>query len=240
MTASPANQQAWTLYGQRQLDHGYTPPVPDRIDWGFGGGHGAEALGPVHGKRVLDIGSGPGHHAVHLARAHGALVDGVDLSPTQHRRAMQAHSDEPGVRFFHSDVAEHLRKSQPYDAAYSVRSVACIDPSDLLPALRHGLTANAPLVFSALHTDSDGVGPSDSVSARELPVRLRDDEPIPVRMWVLAPGLWEELLSGHGFTVEAVDLLPAPGDDNPAVLQLVRARRVRTGHPPPVLNSTGK
>ncbi|MEU9362717.1 methyltransferase domain-containing protein [Streptomyces sp. NPDC048301] len=227
MSASPAHEHAWTVYGQRQLDHGYTPPVPERIDWAFDSddGPGAEALGPIRGKRVLDIGSGPGHHAVHLARSHGALVDGVDLSPTQHRRAIRSHGCEPRVRFFHCDVAEHLRRTQPYEAAYSVRSFACIDPLHLLPALRCGLAANAPLVFSALHTDDSGLGPSDSVATRELRVRLRDDEPIPVRMWVLAPRVWEELLTGHGFTVEAVDLLSAPSDDNPAVLQLVRARR---------------
>jgi len=35
MTAQPTNEQSWILYGQRQLDHGYAPPVPDRLDWAF-------------------------------------------------------------------------------------------------------------------------------------------------------------------------------------------------------------
>ncbi|MGW5432403.1 SAM-dependent methyltransferase [Streptomyces sp. NPDC004059] len=97
MTAHPADEQAWTVYGRRQLDFGWSPQVPERIDWGFwpGVGSGAEVLGDIRGKRVLDIGSGPGHHAVHLARAYGALVDGVDLSPTQHRRALDDHGAEP-------------------------------------------------------------------------------------------------------------------------------------------------
>ncbi|MEV6117809.1 methyltransferase domain-containing protein [Streptomyces sp. NPDC052109] len=215
------------MYGRRQLDRGYSPPVPDRLDWGFwaGVGPGADVLGDIRGKRVLDIGSGPGHHAVHLARAYGALVDGVDLSPTQHRRALNDHGAEPGVRFVCADVAEHLRHAQPYEAAYALRSFACVDPGRLLPALRDGLLAGAPLVFSALHTDADGQRPSEVVAPRREYIRLRDEEPIPTRMWVLSPRLWEGLLAAHGFTVEAVDLLTAPDPDNPVIVQLVRARR---------------
>ncbi|MEV5516580.1 bifunctional class I SAM-dependent methyltransferase/NUDIX hydrolase [Streptomyces flaveolus] len=232
MTSDPVHEQCWTVYGQRQLDHGWSPPVPDRIDWGFwpGVGPGAEVLGDIRGKRVLDVGSGPGHHAVHLARAYGALVDGVDLSPTQHRRALNDHGSEPGVRFLCADVAEHLRRVRPYDAAYGLRTFACIDPRHLLPALRDGLVDGAPLVFSALHTDSDGLGPSEEVVSRPELVRLRQEAPIPTLMWVLTPRLWEELLGEHGFEVEGCELLRAPDEDNPGVLQLIRARRRRAAH----------
>lgn len=228
MTAQPTNEQSWILYGQRQLDHGYAPPVPDRLDWAFwpGVGPGAEILGDLRGKRVLDVGSGPGHHAVHLARAHGALVDGIELSPTQHRRAMAGHGSEPGVRFFRADVADHLRHAEPYEAAYGVRSFGCIDPHHLLPALRDGLADGAPLVFSALHTDNEGHGPSGTVAPRRQVIRLREEEPIPIDMWVLTPQVWEDLLAEHCFVVEAVELLRAPESGNPVVVQVVRARRL--------------
>ncbi|MER7493031.1 bifunctional class I SAM-dependent methyltransferase/NUDIX hydrolase [Streptomyces pharetrae] len=234
MTAQPINEQSWIRYGRLQLDHGYSPPVPDRLDWAFwpGAGPGAEILGDLRGKRVLDVGSGPGHHAVHLARAHGALVDGVELSPTQHRRAMTDHGSEPGVCFVHADVADHLRHAEPYEAAYGVRSFGCIDPHRLLPALRDGLADGAPLVFSALHTDSEGRGPSGTVAPRRQVIRLRDEEPIPIDMWVLTPQLWEDLLAEHRFSVEAVDLLRAPRPDDPVVVQVVTARRLpRPGSP---------
>ncbi|WP_067392231.1 bifunctional class I SAM-dependent methyltransferase/NUDIX hydrolase [Streptomyces sp. F-3] len=236
MSTRPTDDRSWTLYGQRQLERGHVPPVPDRIDWGFrpGTGPGTEILGPLAGKRVLDVGSGPGHHAVHLARAHGALVDAVDLSPTQHQRALNAYGTEPGVRFLCADAAGHLRRAEPYEAAYAVRSFACIDPRHLLPALRDGLVDGAPLVFSALHTNGEGRGPSSSVTPRQEFIRLRDEAPIPTRMWVLTPRLWEKLLTDHGFTVEAVELLRAPGADSPAVVQLVRARRGPHRRPPRV------
>ncbi|MFF4836993.1 hypothetical protein [Streptomyces sp. NPDC001315] len=79
MAAEDTNTRAWHMYGQRQLAHAYTPPVPDQLTWTpwEGVGPGAEVLGDVTGRRVLDIGSGAGHHAVHLAQAHGARVTGT-------------------------------------------------------------------------------------------------------------------------------------------------------------------
>ncbi|MFE4689775.1 class I SAM-dependent methyltransferase [Streptomyces sp. NPDC056749] len=201
--------------------------MPHRIDWGFwpGIGPGAELLGDIRGRRVLDIGCGPGHHAVHLARSHGALVSGIDISPTQHRRALDAHGAESGVRFICADIADHLAGTEPYEAAYGLRSFGCIDPHHLLPALRDGLTHGAPLVFSALHTDSEGHGPSGSVIPRHEVIRLRDEEPIATQIWALDPHLWAELLAAHHFTVTATHLLRAPEAGSPVVVQVIQARR---------------
>jgi hypothetical protein len=57
-------------------------------------------------------------------------------------------------------------------------------------------------------------------------VCLRNDPPLPVQMWVLARQLWEDLLTEYGFTVEAIDLLTAPDENNPVVHQLIRAQRL--------------
>lgn len=43
-------------------------------------------------------------------------------------------------------------------------------------------------------------------------ILLRDDPPLPTQMWVLAPQLWEDLLTEYGFRVEAIDLLPHPDE----------------------------
>ncbi|MGW8886274.1 class I SAM-dependent methyltransferase [Streptomyces sp. NPDC055749] len=227
MSEQEAVKETWSQYGRMQISRGYMPPVPEQLRWCFweGVGPGDEVLGPLEGQRVLDIGSGPGHHAVHLARAHGAFVDAVELSPTQHQRAISHFGDEPRVRFVHSDVVDHLRQENGYDVAYAINTLACTNPQLILPALRDALVDSARLVFCALHTSPDTGGPFDRVKSRSAMVRLKDQEPIPVRMWVLTPECWTRLLVDHDFTVASIDLLRPPDDDNPVVVQLIRARR---------------
>lgn len=45
-------------------------------------------------------------------------------------------------------------------------------------------------------------------------------------MWVLAPQLWEDLLTEYGFRVESIDLLHHPDDNALVIQQLIRARRL--------------
>ncbi|NGO75249.1 NUDIX domain-containing protein [Streptomyces sp. YC504] len=223
----PTAREIWTRYGQMQLDRAYMPKVPEQLQWGFwaGVGPGTEALGPIRGRRVLDIGSGPGHHAVHLARDHGALVDAIELSPTQHQRAVEHFTNEPSVRFVNADVVDHLRTAEPYDAAYAIWTFACIDPHHVLPALRDSLRDGSLLVFSALHTNLHGQGPTPTVTPRPEAILVNGEQPIASKAWALTPQLWQDLLSHYGFRVEQCDVLHAPEADNLVAVTFIRARR---------------
>ncbi|MFJ5228223.1 SAM-dependent methyltransferase [Streptomyces sp. NPDC088400] len=158
MTPEDVNAQSWRQNGQRQLERGYMSPIPQQIAWGpwDGVGPGDAALGNITGKRLLDIGSGAGHHAVHLAQRYGARIDAIELSPTQHERAVTHHGHIDGVAFLLGDMVTHLHQAQPYEGAYAIGSLPYLDPTRSLPALRGGLLPGAPLVFSALHTNLHG------------------------------------------------------------------------------------
>ncbi|CAM5617720.1 bifunctional class I SAM-dependent methyltransferase/NUDIX hydrolase [Streptomyces avidinii] len=231
----------WTAYGAHQLTVCPDLPEIERWDWGIADtAPGLESLGDVKGLRVLDLGSGLGRHAARLA-ALGAEVTAVDASSTQHERAVTRYPSTPGLRFVCADAVAHLQDAAPYDLVYSVNGVPYLDPHRLLPALANAIRPGGRLVFSALHTNSAGAGPSTAVAPRpenlRLPATTLDH---PVHMWVLTPQLWEDLLTGHGLAVDRVTAIDAPQPDNSASYRLYEVRRPqrvpsrpRTSTPPP-------
>ncbi|MFC9260813.1 NUDIX domain-containing protein [Streptomyces hydrogenans] len=216
----------WTLYGRHQLDRTFDLPELGEWAWDMSqAGPGISVLGEVAGLRVLDLGSGVGRHAAHLA-ALGADVTAVDASPTQHQRALARYPDTPGLRLVCADAVDHLREAEPYDLIYSVSGVPFLDPHRLLPALANGIRPGGRLVFSALHTTSNGDGPSDSVTARPEILRLPgSDIEHQMHMWVLEPQLWEDLLVDHGLVMETVTTIDSPQADQPLSYRLYAARR---------------
>ncbi|MEV4741774.1 NUDIX domain-containing protein [Streptomyces sp. NPDC049555] len=227
MNDEAVNEQAWTVYGQHHLKRGTVLPEPERLDWAPGGtGPGAELLGELAGRRVLDIGSGTGRYPAYLA-AHGALVDAVEVSVSQHQRAVERYGSTPGVNLIQADAVEYLCQHDGplYEVVYSVHGLGFIDPHELLPVLAPSIRVGGRLVFSVLHTNSAGLGPADEVIARDEVLPLAGGGELAVRMWALSPALWEDLLVDAGFVVEDVTLLPAPEPDNAYVTQLISARR---------------
>ncbi|GGN79839.1 hypothetical protein GCM10011579_064740 [Streptomyces albiflavescens] len=239
--AEATNSRAWTAYGEHHLRRGTHVPEVDRLAWGFWPtGPGTEVLGDLCGQRVLDLGSGLGKYAAFLVREHGARIDAVDSSPTQHERALARYGDLPGLTLHLADAADHLVRADPYDLIYSIHGLGYIDPRRLLPALTTALKPGGRLVFSVLHTDLNGRGPSPTLTVRPENLHLAgSDDPLTVSMWVLTPQLWEDLLGEHGFVVDRIETLDAPEDDNPVSCRLFHARRrvritsrPRTSRPP--------
>ncbi|WP_406260239.1 bifunctional class I SAM-dependent methyltransferase/NUDIX hydrolase [Actinacidiphila glaucinigra] len=241
------NASAWNDYGSHHLARGTDVPDAHGISWGFWqDAHGVDVLGDVRGLRVADLGAGLGRHAAHLARAHGAVVDAVEASPTQHERAAARYGGVPGLRLVLADAVDHLRLTDPYEVIYSVHGFAYIDPRRLLPAVADALAPGGRLVFSVLHTDSDGQGPSNTVTARPQILPLAGGGQLTVQMWVLAPELWRDLLEEHGLVVERIDTLDAPEENVPTSCRLFHARRrtrvasrPRTAGPPPSNTALG-
>ncbi|MFD6334842.1 NUDIX domain-containing protein [Streptomyces niveus] len=226
--AEATNTRAWAAYGEHHLQRRTEVPEAGRLDWGFWPtGPGAEILGDLDGQRVLDLGSGTGKHAAFLVRQHRARVDAVDASPAQHERALARYGELPGLALHRADAVDHLRQAAPYDVVYSVHGLGYIDPGRLLPALAAAIKPGGRLVFSVLHTNSDGSGPSPTLTPRTERLPLAGhDTPIGVRMWVLSPELWEDLLVDNGFVLEQVEMLTSPEDDNnPVSCRLFHARR---------------
>ena len=112
-----------------------------------------DLLGPVAGRRVLDVACGHGRTSRELAR-RGAAVVGVDISAALIARARELEESEPrGIRYIHADVtAPGTLGDAEFDAASCSFGLSDID--DLGGAIRTVSAALRPggrFAFSLLH-----------------------------------------------------------------------------------------
>jgi 2-polyprenyl-3-methyl-5-hydroxy-6-metoxy-1,4-benzoquinol methylase len=112
-----------------------------------------EMIGPVVGKRILDIGCGEGHNTRILARA-GAKVTGIDISPNMIAYATAAEVTERlGIRYQTCSFSKMAGiKSRSFDMVVAFMSL--MDGSDYKGAISEIHRVLKPwgqLVFSLTH-----------------------------------------------------------------------------------------
>lgn len=140
-------------------------------------------LGPVEGRRVLDLGCGSGHNATVLAQ-QGAKVIAVDPSAAALGRARErAEEAEVRVELHQAGLADlAFLRSDSVDAALSVMALASVD--DLARVFRQVhrvLKPEAPLVCSFPHP---AFGLFDPTATDPLRVVRPYDDPT-TRTWAL-------------------------------------------------------
>ena len=110
-------------------------------------------VGPVSGKRVLDLGCGDGAAAVTLAQ-QGAVVIAVDASEARLQRASRrAEEQEVRLEWRTSDLADlAFLRADSVDLVFSAFAVDTVeDPARLFRQVQRVLKPNAAFVFSHAH-----------------------------------------------------------------------------------------
>ena len=158
-----------------------------------------DRLGPLTGRRVIDLGCGSGRTTLELASRTGpsGAAVGVDISAGFLARAREraAQAGARNVEFVHADVQVHDLGEDRFDAAYSRFGVMFFaDPVAAFANVRRALKPGAILSFACWQ----------SVFANE---------------WGLIPGAAVMTVTGS--------LPPMPGPDEPGPFSLADPDRVR-------------
>ncbi len=166
------------------------------LNWTQYADHGPDesVLGPVAGRRVLDLGSGSGSNLAHLVTL-GAAGQGVDVAPARELVARERWGDLPGLEFRTADATAFLTETdETFDVVLSIfGAVWFVDPDTLLPLIRSRMAPDGILAFSHLPPGGQGL--------KSAGAGLRHDR---------TPDQWRRILTGYGFSDVCVSLIDPP------------------------------
>lgn len=150
----------------------YGPKVGTEADY--------RLLGPLTGKRVLDLGCGGGQSAIAFARS-GAIAIGVDISVEMLAYARRlVEQEEVRVEFRHGDLAElAFQRADSVDVAFSAMSFQYVpDLNRVFRQVHRVLKPQGLLVFSVPHPAASINGEGKTLIAPSGQLSLTSDEPI--------------------------------------------------------------
>ncbi|MEH6373899.1 methyltransferase domain-containing protein [Streptomyces sp. KLMMK] len=219
----------WAAHGHQRALAEAARTARDRFFWDAydSYGPGPEILGPLQGRRVVDIGCGTGLPLAHLVQQHGATGVGVDSSPTAAGLARHRFGHLPGLQYVTEDAVRHLaHRPGVYDVCLSRFGAACFtDPHQVLAAAAAALRPGGQLVIATMAQDADSA-PAHScpVSAPSL-LPQPDGTTVTLPRWVLSSALWQSLLADN-FTIQHLTRLANPHHPRrPIPSLLIRAQR---------------
>ncbi|MEH6375769.1 class I SAM-dependent methyltransferase [Streptomyces sp. KLMMK] len=183
------------------------------LNWTQYPDHGPDEslLGPIQGRRVLELGCGTGCNLAHLATL-GAECVGIDVAPSQAAKAEARWGSLSGLTFQTAEATEFLADHpNSFDVVLSIFGpVWFTDPAMLLPLVRRSLAAGGVFAFS--HR------PAQPVRRPRGP--LRDARA--VTRWDHSLHEWVSLLSSARFTNITADIIDPPTSASEGTL-VVRA-----------------
>lgn len=190
--------ESWDRYAVRSKPRRTVNAEGDTtwLNWTQYADHGPNetVLGPVAGRRVLELGSGSGSNLAHLVTL-GATGLGVDVAPARETVARERWGDLPGLEFRTAEATAFLSETnETFDVVLSIfGAVWFVDPDTLLPLIRSRMAPGGILAFSHLPPGSQGPKPATA--------GLRHDH---------TSDEWGRILKGYGFSDVCVSLIDPP------------------------------